>query len=196
MGVLGLCWHTPKLPGLGDVKWGEFFAALTDAGYSGPVCIEVEDRAYEGSLADRQRALAERRFGQLRQLSAKVIDIDRAIRILPGSIDARRRLVAASVHAWYRATTGGGDARVARQSPSTLAHTFRQLAGSRPIYFIWARDPEGWQIIERGMREMECAGPEIGSVELDRSCGAFARELSRIRAARQPGAPSSACRVP
>ena len=61
VGALGLGWHTPKLPGLGDVKWGEFFAALTDAGYAGPVCIEVEDRAYEGSLADRQRALRQSR---------------------------------------------------------------------------------------------------------------------------------------
>jgi sugar phosphate isomerase/epimerase len=61
VGVMGLGWHTPKLPGLGDVKWGEFFAALTDAGYSGPVCIEVEDRAYEGSLAARKRALRQSR---------------------------------------------------------------------------------------------------------------------------------------
>ena len=61
VGVLGLGWHQPKLPGLGDVKWGPFFAALTDAGYAGPVCIEVEDRAYEGSLADRQRALRQSR---------------------------------------------------------------------------------------------------------------------------------------
>jgi|SRR5579883_325111 len=61
VGVLGLGWHIPKLPGLGDVKWGEFFAALTDAGYSGPVCIEVEDRAYEDSLADRKRALRQSR---------------------------------------------------------------------------------------------------------------------------------------
>ncbi len=50
-------YHTPKLPGLGEVKWGEFFAALTEVGYKGPVCIEVEDRAYEGSLEDRKRAL-------------------------------------------------------------------------------------------------------------------------------------------
>jgi sugar phosphate isomerase/epimerase len=56
-GILGLGWHTPKLPGLGDVNWGAVFSALTDAGYNGAVCIEVEDRAYEGSLADRQRAL-------------------------------------------------------------------------------------------------------------------------------------------
>ena len=56
-GVLGLGWHVAKLPGLGDVQWGALFAALTDAGYRGAVCIEVEDRAYEGSLVDRQRAL-------------------------------------------------------------------------------------------------------------------------------------------
>lgn len=61
VGVMGLGWHVPKLPGLGDVKWGEFFAALTDVGYTGPVCIEVEDRAYEGSLADRHRALRQSR---------------------------------------------------------------------------------------------------------------------------------------
>ncbi|HVA92664.1 MAG TPA: sugar phosphate isomerase/epimerase [Chloroflexota bacterium] len=52
-----LAYHTPKLPGLGSVRWGAFFAALTDARYDGPVCVEVEDRAYEGSLADRERAL-------------------------------------------------------------------------------------------------------------------------------------------
>ncbi len=57
VGVNGMRWHVPKLPGLGDVKWGEFFAALTDTGYNGAVCVEVEDRAYEGSLADRRRAL-------------------------------------------------------------------------------------------------------------------------------------------
>lgn len=43
-------YHTPKLPGLGDVHWGKFFSVLTDTGYDGPVCVEVEDRAYEGSL--------------------------------------------------------------------------------------------------------------------------------------------------
>jgi sugar phosphate isomerase/epimerase len=61
VGVLGLGWHKPKLPGLGDVKWPEFFAALTDTGYDGPVCVEVEDRAYEGSLDDRKRALRQSR---------------------------------------------------------------------------------------------------------------------------------------
>jgi sugar phosphate isomerase/epimerase len=56
-GILGLGWHRPKLPGLGDVDWSAVFAALTDVGYRGAVCIEVEDRAYEGSLQDRMRAL-------------------------------------------------------------------------------------------------------------------------------------------
>jgi sugar phosphate isomerase/epimerase len=50
-------WHTPKLPGLGDVRWGPFFGALTDAGYDGPVAVEVEDRAFEGSLERRKESL-------------------------------------------------------------------------------------------------------------------------------------------
>ena len=50
-------YHTPKLPGLGDVNWGQFFSALTDSGYQGPVCVEVEDRAYEGSLESRLASL-------------------------------------------------------------------------------------------------------------------------------------------
>ena len=50
-------WHSPKLPGLGNVHWGQFFSVLTSCGYRGPVCVEVEDRAYEGSIGDRKRAL-------------------------------------------------------------------------------------------------------------------------------------------
>src|SRR5215471_5971015 len=48
-------------------------------------------------VANRQRTIAERRFSQLRQLSHKVIDIDGSIRALPGSVEARQRLVAASL---------------------------------------------------------------------------------------------------
>ena len=39
----------PKIPGLGDVDWGKFVSALTDVGFDGYACIEVEDRAFEGS---------------------------------------------------------------------------------------------------------------------------------------------------
>jgi len=56
-GVLGLGWHIPKRPGLGDVQWNQFFSALTDIEYRGPVCVEIEDRAYEYSLEGRQKAL-------------------------------------------------------------------------------------------------------------------------------------------
>ena len=45
---------SPKLPGLGDVDWGRYISALTDIGYEGPVCIEVEDRSFEAS---RERVL-------------------------------------------------------------------------------------------------------------------------------------------
>ena len=59
VGVLGFPndYHTPKLPGMGDVDWGKFFSTLTDTGYNGPVAVEVEDRAYEGSLELRTASL-------------------------------------------------------------------------------------------------------------------------------------------
>jgi len=50
-------WHSPKLPGLGDIDWGKFFSVLSSAGYDGPICVEVEDRAYEGSKKKRIAAL-------------------------------------------------------------------------------------------------------------------------------------------
>lgn len=58
-GILGFKWHVPKLPGLGDIDWGKFFSALTDSPYRGPVCIEVEDRAYESSLDDVKRSIVQ-----------------------------------------------------------------------------------------------------------------------------------------
>ncbi|CAG4998098.1 Inosose dehydratase [Dyadobacter sp. CECT 9275] len=50
-------YHSPKLPGLGDVNWRGFFAALTDVRYRGPVVIEVEDKAYEGNVTDVTTAI-------------------------------------------------------------------------------------------------------------------------------------------
>lgn len=59
VGILAtpLEYHTPKLPGLGNVNWGRFLSALGKIGYDGPLCIEVEDRVYEGSLEDRKAGL-------------------------------------------------------------------------------------------------------------------------------------------
>ena len=52
-----LKYHAPKLPGLGEIDWGRFVSVLGETGYRGPVCVEVEDRSYEGSLEDRKAAL-------------------------------------------------------------------------------------------------------------------------------------------
>ena len=54
VGVMGypLDFMSPKLPGLGDVDWGKYISALTDIGYNGPVCIEVEDKAFESCKKD------------------------------------------------------------------------------------------------------------------------------------------------
>jgi len=48
---------TAKIPGLGDIDWGQWVGALTDVGYRGPVCVEVEDEAFTEDLAARKRSL-------------------------------------------------------------------------------------------------------------------------------------------
>ena len=48
---------SPKLPGLGDVDWGRYVSALTDIGYQGDTCIEIEDKAFEGSVDQAKRAV-------------------------------------------------------------------------------------------------------------------------------------------
>jgi sugar phosphate isomerase/epimerase len=45
---LGMGWQVPRLPGLGEVRWDRFVAALYRAGYDGVVSVEHEDRSFEG----------------------------------------------------------------------------------------------------------------------------------------------------
>ena len=46
-----------KIPGFGDVHWGQWVGALTDVGYNGSVCIEIEDEAFTDTLEGRKRSL-------------------------------------------------------------------------------------------------------------------------------------------
>lgn len=59
VGILAnpLEYHSPKIPGLGDIDWGSFISALNDVRYRGPIVIEVEDKAYEGSDEDIVKAI-------------------------------------------------------------------------------------------------------------------------------------------
>jgi len=44
----GVGWQIPRLPGLGEIDWGRFIAALYRVGYQGAISIEHEDRSFEG----------------------------------------------------------------------------------------------------------------------------------------------------
>jgi sugar phosphate isomerase/epimerase len=59
VGILAnpLEYHSPKIPGLGDIHWGSFISALNDVRYRGPIVIEVEDKAHEGSDDDIVKAI-------------------------------------------------------------------------------------------------------------------------------------------
>ena len=58
-GILGLPkqYHTPRIPGFGEIDWGQFIGTLMEIGYDGPVCIEVEDETFGKSLDGRKRAI-------------------------------------------------------------------------------------------------------------------------------------------
>jgi sugar phosphate isomerase/epimerase len=45
----GIGWQVPRLPGLGEVDWPRFLAALYAVGYDHVVSIEHEDRRFEGT---------------------------------------------------------------------------------------------------------------------------------------------------
>jgi len=59
VGILAhpLEYHTPRLPGRGEVDWNLFISTLAAIGYAGPACVEVEDRDFENSLESRLEAL-------------------------------------------------------------------------------------------------------------------------------------------
>jgi tetratricopeptide (TPR) repeat protein len=67
-------------------------------------------------IANRQRAMAEARFQQLRTLSAKVFDLDDRIKQLPGATDARHQLVSMSLDYLERLSASAqGDLDLARE---------------------------------------------------------------------------------
>ncbi|MCV3296612.1 MAG: sugar phosphate isomerase/epimerase family protein [Oenococcus sp.] len=59
VGILAtpLQFMVPKLPGLGDVDFGKFVSALTDVGYDGTGAVEMEDAAFDKSLAVRKAGM-------------------------------------------------------------------------------------------------------------------------------------------
>ncbi|MBI2924509.1 MAG: sugar phosphate isomerase/epimerase [Verrucomicrobia bacterium] len=50
-------WHTPRIPGYGEIDWAKFIGALMEIGYDGPVCIEVEDPTFGSTLEGRKKAV-------------------------------------------------------------------------------------------------------------------------------------------
>src|SRR3954454_168048 len=63
----GIGWQVPRLPGLGEVDWSRFVAALSAVGYEHVLSLEHEDRKFEGAqeLVERGFVLARNTLGPL-----------------------------------------------------------------------------------------------------------------------------------
>jgi len=51
-GIYGSGWWRYRIPGWGELNWKEFFKALSNIGYNGPVIIEHEDQVFWGERFD------------------------------------------------------------------------------------------------------------------------------------------------
>ncbi|HET7149816.1 MAG TPA: serine/threonine-protein kinase [Candidatus Acidoferrum sp.] len=82
-------------------------------------------------VANRQRLIAERRFGQLRQLSHDVLfDLDPELRALPGALSARNKLVSTSTR--YLAGLSA-DAIHDKQLALEVAEAYTQVASIQGV---------------------------------------------------------------
>jgi serine/threonine protein kinase/tetratricopeptide (TPR) repeat protein len=80
--------------------------------------------------ANRERAVAEQRFSQLRQLSNKIFDLDEDISDLPGSTQARQRLVSAALdYLNGLAPAAHGDLQLSAE----IADGYRRVAGIQGV---------------------------------------------------------------
>ena len=57
-------WQVPRLPGLGEVNWSRFVAALYAVGYDHVISVEHEDRRFEGDLEPRAARLPDARHAE------------------------------------------------------------------------------------------------------------------------------------
>ena len=116
-GVLrrGMNWQVPRLPGLGEVRWDRFCAALYAVGYDRWISIEHEDRALRGRRGARQARVPDRarRAAHLRALSS------------------RSRGAAARAPTRPAATSRSGARRAPRTAPRRRTAAARRAA-SRP----------------------------------------------------------------
>ena len=55
--AMPLEYHSPRIPGRGQIDWSAFFEALRSSRFSGDCCLEVEDKAFEGSPEQVKEAI-------------------------------------------------------------------------------------------------------------------------------------------
>lgn len=105
-------------------------------------------------IANRERIKAERRFAQLQQLSNKVFELDKAIRDLPGSTEARQRLVAASLgYLEGLAKDASGDVELTRE----VAEGYWRVAGIQgvPTEFNLGEPAEAGRNLEKASKLLD-----------------------------------------
>ncbi len=119
-----------------------FVECLATMGEVNPVFDKAGMRRIGTIEPRRGRAVVQR----LREMGADPLAADFAGQVCRRPVV--RDTVGKAVADWYRGATRDGRARAAAMSPQQLSHTFRRICGSRPVYFIWAADEQGWAMLD------------------------------------------------
>jgi ABC-type lipoprotein export system ATPase subunit len=98
-----------------------------------------------------------------------------------------RRMVQETIDSWTAAMQGGARYCTADKSPLLLAHTFRQLIGEPPLYYLWDREgvyPRADRPDQRADDQAR-ANPAAPPHERPLACGPTARGPAADRAPRR-----------
>lgn len=56
-GIYGRAWWRYRMPGMGEINWGDFISVLAEHGYDGVLSIEHEDPVWHGKLEKNKQGL-------------------------------------------------------------------------------------------------------------------------------------------
>jgi sugar phosphate isomerase/epimerase len=56
-GIYGRGWWRYRMPGMGEINWGDFISVLAEHGYDGVLSIEHEDPVWHGKLEKSKQGL-------------------------------------------------------------------------------------------------------------------------------------------
>lgn len=111
-------------------------------------------------VAEREKNIAQRRFQEVRQIASKFLDVEQAVRALPGSTATREKIVAESLDYLERlGKEAAGDADISLEIGRAYLNVAR--VQGVPGYPTLGKFPDAARSLMRASRTVEAVLPEL-----------------------------------